>query len=77
MGYKRTVKHLAGDVPPAGGRRAMSAWWWVAMGFVASCDLALAAGLLLGPVRRSAAQARKARDAQISETPHEPTGRPG
>ena len=47
----------------------MSAWWWAVIGLAIWCVLALAAGLLLGPVLRDASQAREAPDAQMSEIP--------
>lgn len=47
----------------------MNAWWWVAIGLAAWFCLALAAGLLLGPVLRGATKAREAQDAQWGEAP--------
>jgi len=46
----------------------MSAWWWVAIGFVAWLGAALAMGLLLSPFFRRCSQAREARDAQVAGT---------
>jgi len=45
----------------------MNALWWVAIGLVIWCGLALAAGLLLGPVLRGTKQAGEALDAQMGE----------
>ncbi len=47
----------------------MNAWWWVGIGLVAWFGVALAVGLLLGPVLSGASQAREALDAQLGEIP--------
>ena len=47
----------------------MNAWWWVAIGLAAWFGLALAGGLLLGPVLRGATKAREDLDAQLGEVP--------
>jgi hypothetical protein len=45
----------------------MNPWWWVPIGLVAWFALAVAVGLLLGPVLRRSSQARDALDRQASE----------
>ena len=46
----------------------MSAWWWVPIGLAAWFGVALAVGLLLGPVLRRSSQAREALDTQLRGT---------
>jgi len=50
----------------------MSAWWWVAIGFVAWLGAALAMCLLLSPFFRRCSQARETLDAWVAGIP---TGR--
>jgi hypothetical protein len=55
----------------------MSAWWWVTIGLVVWCGLALATGLLLSPFFRRSSQTREALDAQVAGTltgRHQPPG---
>jgi hypothetical protein len=47
----------------------VSAWWWVPIGLAAWFGIALAVGLLLGPVLRHSSRARDTLDAQMRETP--------
>ena len=50
-------------------REGMNAWWWVPIGLAAWFGVALAVGLLLGPVLRHSSRTREALDAQMGETP--------
>jgi hypothetical protein len=57
----------------------MSAWWWVPIGIVTWSGIAIAVGLLLGPVLRRSSQAREALEAQMGQmgqTPAEHEGPP-
>jgi len=55
----------------------MSAWWWVLIGLAAWFGVALAVGLLLGPVLRRSSAAREALDAQLGQMGQTPDGREG
>jgi hypothetical protein len=45
----------------------MDAWWWIPVGLIAWLAVAVAVGLLLGPVLRSCSQAREALGQQMGE----------
>jgi hypothetical protein len=47
----------------------MDAWWWVPIGLVAWFAVAVAAGLLLGPVLRYCSQAWETQSLRMGETP--------
>ena len=70
-------KRPACNVPSAEGWAAMSAWWWVLIGLAAWFGVALAVGLILGPVLRRSSQAREALDAQLGRMGETPDGREG
>ena len=52
----------------------MNSWWWVAVGLVAWCGVAVVIGLCIGPVLKRSSRVRESLDQQWAQvsTGHEP-----